>query len=92
MLLFIAGGAGIGMESMYRIYGLRFTPLTLALTLVPIPATAWVVVLWSRKSTSRAGQVVRLVATVLLVGISVLAATMTFFVIFIRPIERLQQP
>src|SRR3989338_8787581 len=85
ILLFIAGQAGIGMNSVYRIRGLRVTPYTLAFTLLPVAATAWVVVLWSRSTTSRLGRVLRLLATVLLVGLSVMVATMTFFVVFVRP-------
>jgi hypothetical protein len=87
-LLFAAAALGIGMESTYKLGRLRVAPSTLAFVLLPVPATAWIVVLWSRPMPTATLRIVRILTTLLLLSIAILCASLTFFVLIVRPVSR----
>ena len=87
-LLFAAAALGIGMESIYKIGRLRMAPSTIAVVLLPVPATAWIVVLWSRPMATVTLRVVRILTTLLLLCIAIICAALTFFVLVARPVTR----
>ena len=87
-LLFAAAALGIGMDSTYKIWRLRVASSTMALVLLPVPATAWIVVLWSRPMPTATLRVVRILTTLLLLSIAILCAALTFFVLMVRPVSR----
>jgi hypothetical protein len=88
VLLFIVAWLGLGMNGMYKLGRLRVTPATVGLSLLPIPAIAWVFVLWSRSMPSPAMRALRLVCSIILLILSALSVALTLFVLLIQPTPR----
>ncbi len=86
--LFIAAGLGLGMDSIHKVWRFRVAPSTIAMVLLPIPATAWVVALWSRPMPGAGARTGRVVFTVLLVAAAIICAALTLFAVFMKPVER----
>jgi hypothetical protein len=87
-LLALAAVLGLGMNGMHKLGRLRLTPATVALSLFPIPAIGWVVVMWSRPTPSRAARALRFVGSMVLLIVSAICAALTLFVLFIQPTPR----
>jgi hypothetical protein len=87
-LLFLASAFGLGANSPYHLRMLRLTPATLAIALLPAPATAWIAAVWSHRSPSRGANTIRLLVTILLLLIAVASATLTLLVLFTEPVQR----
>ena len=88
VVLLILAAAGVGDRSSVKILGLRVLPFTMAVTLAPIPGIAWVVALWSRPIPHEGSRAGRVVATIVLLLISIFCAVFTVFVVIFRPVPR----
>jgi hypothetical protein len=87
-VLFLAASVGLGMNEMHKLGRLRLTPATAALSLLPVPAVGWVIVLWSRPMPSRGTRLLRLLGTLVLLIASVICAALTLFVLIVKPTPR----
>jgi hypothetical protein len=85
--LFAAAAVGVGAALPYRWHGLRFTPFTVAMTLLPVPSIAWIATLWSRSLSKRAA-VMRVICTLVLLLIAVASAALTIMVAYVEPVAR----